>query len=153
MQEDGDDWGMTLNLRRLIQIMGMTGSASDGEALNAVRKANEMLRSAGKTWADVLKEPSTSFTKPSTPDYRTPPSKRKPGAAYGQTVRREKHSTRNRGRHADDDIQVMLSAVAARRNTMNTMMFLASLNDHWERMGYLTTPQYEALKQMHAGRF
>ena len=112
--------------------------------------ANRMLRAANKSWADLLSGSRPAVA--ASPDYRTPPSKRKPGASYGRTVRRERYDA-NKGRHTDDDIQVMLSALSARRNTMNTMMFLASLNEHWETKGYLTTPQYEALKQMHAGRF
>lgn len=139
-----------MDMKRLVMLMGMTTSEHDGEALNALRMANRMLRAANKSWSDLLG--GARPTVAATPDYRTPPSKRKPGASYGRTVRRERHDP-GRGRHTDDDIQVMLSALASRRNTMNTMMFLASLNDHWETKGYLTTPQYEALKQMHSGRF
>jgi hypothetical protein len=142
-----------LDYKRLVQVMGMTGSVGDGEALNAMRLANRMLRAADLTWAEVLREPASPGHSVRAASWRTPPSKRKPGASYGQTVRRQRHSERNAGKHDDDDIQVMLAAVSSRRNTMNTMMFLSSLNDHWEKKGFLTTPQYEALKQMHRGKF
>lgn len=39
----------------LIKLMGMTGSSSDGEALVAIRKANDLLRAAGWDWEKVLR--------------------------------------------------------------------------------------------------
>jgi hypothetical protein len=39
---------------RLIKLLGMTSSTFDGEALVAIRKANNLLKSAGLTWADVV---------------------------------------------------------------------------------------------------
>lgn len=38
----------------LIKLMGMTGSASDGEALNAMRLANKLVKDAGWTWERIL---------------------------------------------------------------------------------------------------
>lgn len=42
---------------RLIRLLGMTGSSSDGEALNAMRMAGKLIAELGLTWAQVL-EPS-----------------------------------------------------------------------------------------------
>jgi len=39
---------------RLAKLLGMTTSEHDGEALNAMRMANDLIKAAGKTWADVL---------------------------------------------------------------------------------------------------
>lgn len=39
---------------RLIKLLGMTGSVHDGEALVAIRKSNELLRSLKLGWADVI---------------------------------------------------------------------------------------------------
>lgn len=40
--------------KRLIQLMGMTGSKHDGEALNAIRLANRVLGELGITWEETL---------------------------------------------------------------------------------------------------
>jgi hypothetical protein len=39
---------------RLAQLLGMVGSDHDGEALNAARLANKLVRDLGLTWPDVL---------------------------------------------------------------------------------------------------
>src|SRR6516162_821576 len=39
---------------RLAQVLGMMGSAHDGEALNAARLAVRMIKEAGATWPDLL---------------------------------------------------------------------------------------------------
>ena len=39
---------------RLAQVLGMMGSAHDGEALNAARVAVRMLKEAGLTWPQML---------------------------------------------------------------------------------------------------
>jgi hypothetical protein len=45
---------MSVDRNRLAQVLGMLGSAHDGEALNAARLASKMIRDAGLTWFDVL---------------------------------------------------------------------------------------------------
>lgn len=44
---------------RLIKLLGMTGSAHEGEAANAVRLANKLLRDLKLTWAEALGEART----------------------------------------------------------------------------------------------
>jgi len=48
----------------LAKVLGMTASDKDGEALNAIRKANEMVKEAGMAWDDVLVQvpPGRTFT-------------------------------------------------------------------------------------------
>jgi hypothetical protein len=44
-----------LDLDKLARLLSMAGSSGyDGEALNAVRLADRLLRAAGATWADLL---------------------------------------------------------------------------------------------------
>ena len=45
---------------RLARLLGMLGSAHDGEALNAGRLADKLVRGAGLTWHDVLSLPPSS---------------------------------------------------------------------------------------------
>jgi hypothetical protein len=42
---------------RLARLMGMVGSMHDGEALNAARLADKLVRSCGLTWAEVFAPP------------------------------------------------------------------------------------------------
>jgi hypothetical protein len=43
----------------------------------------------------------------------------------------------------------MLDALRRGRSNLSSMVFLASITDFWEKRGYLTTDQYNALKRMH----
>jgi hypothetical protein len=43
-----------IDIRRLAKLLGMIGSAHDGEALNAARAANKLVRDCGLTWSDVI---------------------------------------------------------------------------------------------------
>lgn len=44
----------TFDKTRLLKLLALTTSDNDGEALNAMRKANAYIRSWDKTWEDVL---------------------------------------------------------------------------------------------------
>lgn len=48
-----------LDRDRLAKLLGMMGSAHDGEALNAARMAHTLVRQAGMTWEDVLRKVGT----------------------------------------------------------------------------------------------
>src|SRR5262249_29758932 len=56
---------MTLDRTKLIKVLGMLGSAHDGEALAAARRAQELIRAAGMTWAQAFGDSShdTDFQK------------------------------------------------------------------------------------------
>jgi len=43
-----------MNIQKLIKILNLTQSDSDGEVLNAVRAANAILAKTGLSWSDVL---------------------------------------------------------------------------------------------------
>jgi hypothetical protein len=45
---------MTLNRDQLTKLLNLTGSEYDAEALNAIRRANALLRQHRATWADLL---------------------------------------------------------------------------------------------------
>jgi hypothetical protein len=137
---------MALDTKKLALIMGMTGSAHDNEALTALRKANAMLKEADVSWSDVLHRPTLGMPVAASPDYRTPPSKRRGTASYGRPT--SQRPTEDTTRHTGDDIDRMLSFLGEQRHDMSTMMMLASIREHWERKSYLTTPQYETIKRM-----
>lgn len=55
---------MTLDITRLSNLLGMTGSAHDGEALNAVRLANALLAKHQLTWPAVIAAPTDATIAP-----------------------------------------------------------------------------------------
>jgi hypothetical protein len=48
---------MTLNRDQLLKLLNLTGSEYDAEALNAIRRANGLLRKHQATWADLFAIP------------------------------------------------------------------------------------------------
>lgn len=52
---------------RLIKLLGMLGSAYDGERAAAGRKADEFIRSRGLTWADVIRPAARDHRASNTP--------------------------------------------------------------------------------------
>ena len=50
------------DLRRLIQLLGMMGSAHDGECLNAARMAQRHVAGLGATWEEVLNRTDSKGT-------------------------------------------------------------------------------------------
>jgi hypothetical protein len=63
------NWLTDRDRGRLIQCLGMIGSAHDGEALNAARLANQSVQSTGLTWPDVINPPSSPPSHPTRPRY------------------------------------------------------------------------------------
>ena len=45
---------MPLDRERLAKVLSLTQSSSDGEALAAIRKANEIIKGENLTWDEVL---------------------------------------------------------------------------------------------------
>jgi hypothetical protein len=54
----------------LVKLLGLSGSVHDAEALAAIRKAGELVREAGMTWADIVT--STPVTQPPPIIWREP---------------------------------------------------------------------------------
>lgn len=48
----------------IVKVLGMTGSIHDGEALAAIRKANDLLKRAGVSWRDVIALPQVRARPP-----------------------------------------------------------------------------------------
>lgn len=136
-----------IDREKLVKFLRMTESDQDGEALNAIRMANRMVKAARLTWGDVLR---TTATAPSpsaygSPDYRTPPSKR--GKAYGAAHRPPPRTEPKK--IYDDNIGQYLRELSERKHDLSTVMFIASLTEFYEQNGYLTEPQYEHVVRLH----
>jgi len=64
---------VTLNVVKLVKVLGMTGSIHDGEAVAAIRRANDMLSKEKLTWESFFSELTAgNFT---IPDGRRPKEK------------------------------------------------------------------------------
>lgn len=62
-----------LDRSRFIRILKLTDSPNDSEALNAVRRANAMLRAAGMSWDRLVILPPAVDTEPRTTEHREDP--------------------------------------------------------------------------------
>lgn len=51
---------MSVPFERLVKVMELTASDHDGEALAAVRKANQIRQDMGCMWGDLLRDPTAA---------------------------------------------------------------------------------------------
>lgn len=51
-----------LKLEKFVKLMMLTQSDSDGEALNALRRANKLLKEAGQSWQEFIEGTRTART-------------------------------------------------------------------------------------------
>jgi hypothetical protein len=55
------------DLDKFVRVIGLVGSAHDGEALTGARTAERLLRDGGLTWDELLKPPMPNCVSRSTP--------------------------------------------------------------------------------------
>jgi hypothetical protein len=135
-----------VDIERLTKLMRMTESAHDGEALNALRLANKILRDANLHWGDVL-TPKRNDNSHLVPPSKRPGFNKKPnGAAYGRRAERSRYDG-GKGRHEDPEIEDWFDRLDQRQHSLDFRMFLSSVRGFWERHGYLTDNQYDAVKR------
>jgi hypothetical protein len=53
---------MSIDRPRLAKILGMLGSAHDGERASAAAKADQLVRGSGSTWHEVVNPPAKART-------------------------------------------------------------------------------------------
>lgn len=141
---------------RLVKFMRMTESDNDGEALAALRMANKLIKAAGKNWADVLPDPGVAerklfeaFTYKQRGQqydarrYSAGPQK------FGEPLRQRHPPQRDDTKHRDEDIPMMLNALATRKGDTLFLMFVASVRQHWTDKGWLGTTQLVALRRVY----
>lgn len=137
---------MAIDLTKLVRILRMTESSSDGEALNALRAANAMLKSDGKTWEDVIHWlPRPTLTVSVKERRRGRGDTTRYGAKASQSM------PEDNTRHQGSDINVMMGTVSQQKHDVSTLMMVAGMRSDWEKNGYLTGNQYEALRRLYSG--
>jgi len=114
----------TKKFEKFIKLMGLTTSSNEGEALNAIRKANFLLAEANLAWDEFLRGKAKISGTNSKDDI---PKKRFENA---------------------DEINKMFQGVTHNLRTGTSFYdFVQNLHQWWERKGYLTQKQYEALRK------
>lgn len=104
---------------RLIKLLNLTQSDNDNEALSALRKANALLKKAGKAWEDFLVVGSIKTN-------------------YSQSQQSRPRHTRNR---ADNETMIVELKKVYHDLTTWEQNFLDSV-DHWfSKKGFLTEKQ------------
>lgn len=117
------------DLDRLVRLLGMTGSDSDGEALTAIRMAGKLLAELKLTWADVLTMPTARRWGPAIAEGYQPSPEAAAGAAAAP-MRDESLSVAT--------ARVRLDFVLRRRrfDPMQAAHFEA-IRSHHQRTGYI----------------
>jgi hypothetical protein len=122
---------------RLVKLLGMTTSEHDGEALNAMRMANDLIKAAGKTWADVLATDNVVnivLQRPAPKPYTTTEDWSPP--------------------HLTDKVLIdaMFRAIYAQPRSSNEefWQWVDSVHQQWLDRGRLTPGQYQAVRRCYS---
>ncbi len=144
---------MPIDRAKLIKVMAMTQSANDGEALNAIRMANEMLKVNKLDWDKAIAGTSSQSNAPRSNQpstYRPPqpthrPVPRPPMRPTGRGTK-DTHPgyTGTQTKFTDSSIPKMIKSLL-RDSKGNFKDFLESIDNYWTENDYLTKGQYEAL--------
>lgn len=133
---------MSIDRARLAKLLAMTTSDNDGEALNAVRMANAMIRSADKTWDQVLQTETVINISMA----RSQPSERPYNAEDDKDWVPPAHLT--------DKIMIpaMFRAIYNQPRTDNEefWQWLDSVHQQWIDRQRLTPKQYQGVRRTYA---
>lgn len=133
-----------MDKEKLVKLLNMT-TAGDGEALNAIRLANNMIKAASLTWEDLI---GVSFKKTSEaamnkgPGWGPAPPPRKPTSHPADLT------VNSDGSYTGDVIDKMLESLD--KNTAKNSGFRDFINDilsKYEKKGSLTPAQYQSIKR------
>lgn len=126
-----------LDRDRLIKILGLTTSSSDGEALSALRKANEIIAGENMTWEEVLAQPVGNVVNITL-------TRGAPQAHYKQTDDWV-------APHLKDKVTIdlMFRAIYTQPRTGNEdfWQWVDNVHNHFNQHGQLTVGQYQAIQK------
>jgi len=108
-----------MDITKLIKLMNLTTSTFDGEALNAIRKANLLLAESNISWAEFIKEKNITIN------------------VNEIIVKKPK----------DPKIEEMLRICKKSVRSGTGQMFVRSLADWYKKHGALSEKQLIALKK------
>lgn len=120
------------DFEKLIKFMGMTGSSADGEALNAMRLANNMLMRSNLSWEEILRGKVTVQNIQAAAGAQPAGSTVPKGAAK---------------RTPDVEVDEVIEHLQATVRPGGFRDFVDGLAKQWEDEGWLSTKQWDALKR------
>jgi len=107
---------------KVLKLLNLSSSSNDGEALNSIRIANEILKKHKLDWEKFMMFPKMT----------------------------DAQSRRTTGKeHPDDEIQVMFELVLKRVEGQKAEEFINSIHSFWKRTGFLTKKQETALRKFY----
>lgn len=110
----------------LVKVMMLTTSQSDGESLNAMRKANSILNNHKLNWEEIL---TKSVIVKDEPVYQPPPKRG------------------NKGKVSGDSAHILFCELAA-TGRFTYSRFVKSCEEFYQKTGFLTEKQYWSLKKL-----
>ena len=121
-------------MNKLVKCLELTASEHDGEALNAIRKANNLRMTLKKSWHEILlqSQKSSNYTYYSPP----PPPKREKSRFYKNS----------------DEVEIMfkkLHQIHKNRISESAKNFVRSLEQYFADWGNLTERQYSSLEKIY----
>ncbi len=108
-----------MNIDKLIKLMNLTTSTYDGEALNAIRKANLLLAESNISWTEFIKEKNITII-------------------VNEIIIKKPR---------DPQIEEMLRICKKGVRSLSGKMFIHSLADWYKKHGTLSEKQLIALKR------
>jgi hypothetical protein len=140
-----------LDKQKLVKVLNLTRSSSDGEALSAIRKANSMLDKEGCLWDKVLSQSEFGFNRSAS----EPKNKTSWEDELADLIRRAEQAKKKAEQpkysynvYSSTDIEKMLK-VCLRDVDGAPRAFIQSLKEHWEEFGTLTGRQADALNKFY----
>lgn len=125
---------------RLIQLMMMTTSDMDGEALVALRKANAMLAEQNMNWEELLRA-KVKFAR----QEQTEAHHQRERGARDRTDRTTNQThERASAEQIDAWFEILLDSVPPASSFRE---FVEDVYEFWERQGYLTEKQEDAIRR------
>ena len=124
----------TEDLIKLVKILGYTTSTNDNEALNACRRANELMKSMNLTWEMLIQEKTIVVNEIISNESKT-----------------QIPTTFVNNKSQDVETELMLQVCMSKTNfsriSQTGRAFITSLNDFYIRTGKLTEKQKGALRK------
>lgn len=124
-----------------IKLMMMTTSENDGEALNALRKANKILATSNMSWEQLLMKSLAAPQQTARPPPRPEPNwDNVPQPQPAGPGRRRRYTDRKEINH--------LFSLALRNNLPeNYLAKVMGIRQWWDDHQFLSERQYNAIKQ------
>jgi hypothetical protein len=112
--------------------------------------ANRLLAAERMNWSDMMLALRAAGRVARKLGESSSPGKadvRRGTARYG--AKADQSRPEDTRRHTGADIAAMFGLLAGTRHDMVTMAMLAGMKHHWDKHGYLTGAQYDALKALY----